>query len=115
MRKKYNLFIISRLYLKSYYEFLIKDTNITKSSEAYLLFMYSVKKMYGLETVEFCDAISKYGEKCVKHLEATPNTPKNKKRVSFEDRVRVVSVCEGYAQATQMLTRKYIMNGRVEG
>lgn len=114
MKKRYNLFIISRLYLKNYYKFIIDNTNIVKSSDAYLLFMYSVKKMYGLESIEFCDAISKYGEECIKYLEATPDTPKNKKRISFEDKIRVVSVCEGYAQATGILTRKYIKNSRMK-
>ena len=114
MRKRYNIFIISRLYLKRYYNFLIKETKIRKSSDAYTLFIYSVKKLYGLESVEYCRAIDKYGDGCVKYLEATPDTPQNRKKLSFEDRVRIVSVCEGYAQATGILSYKYIKNGRLE-
>lgn len=114
MKKKYNLFIVARLYLKGYYQFLIKNTNIRKSSDAYTLFMYSVKRLYELESVEYNDSVDKYGEECVKYLDKIPETPKNKKKVSFEDRVRIVSICEGYAKATNILTRKYITNSRIK-
>ena len=114
MRKRYNIFIISRLYLKRYYNFLIKETKIRKSSDAYTLFVYSVKRLHGLESVEYCNAIDRYGSQCIKYLEGTPDTPKNRKRLPFEDRVRIVSVCEGYAQATGILSYKYIMNGRLK-
>lgn len=114
MRKKYNIFIVSRLYLKDYYRFILNETNISKSSDAFSLFMYSMKKLYGLDSIEYCDAIDKYGDKCIEHLKKTEGTPKVRSKISFEDRVRIVSVCEGYAHATNILTHKYITNNRLK-
>lgn len=113
MGKRYNIFIISRLYVKRYYKFLIEETNIKKSDDALGLFMYSIKKVYGLDTVEYSKAIDRYGKKCIKYLQETPDTPKNKKNVPFEDKVRLVSVCEGYATMTDILSNKVIRNSRV--
>lgn len=112
MKKRYNIYIVSRLYLKNYYRFLLNETNVRKSSDAYDLFMYSIKKIHGLESVEYCGAISKYGNACIKALENTENTPKNKKNLPYEDKIRVVSLCEGYAQVTGLLSQKAILNGR---
>lgn len=113
MKKKYNIFIISRLYLKSYYKFLITETNITRTDDAYSLFMYSMKKLYGLEAIEYSSYIEKYGDKCISFLKNLPDTPKNKVRVSYEDRVRIINLCEGYAQLTGVLSAKVIANGRM--
>lgn len=113
MKKKYNIFIISRLYLKSFYNFLITETDIRSTKEAYSLFIYSVKKLYDLDTVEYSSAINEYGSACVEYLNNTPNTPVNKKKVPYEDKVRIVSVCEGYAQVTGLLTYRAINDGRV--
>lgn len=113
MRKKYNIFIVSRLYLKNYYKFLITETNIIKSDDAFSLFMYSMKKMYGLEAIEYSSYIDKYGDSCIEYLKNLPDTPKNKMRISYEDRVRIVSLCEGYAQLTGVLSNKVIANGRM--
>lgn len=114
MRKKYNIFLISRLYLKSYYNFILNRTNISKSSEAFSLFMYSIKSLYGLDTVEYCDAVSKYGDACIEYLKNVEGTPKVRDKMSFEDKVRLVNVCEGYALTIDVLTRKYIINGRLK-
>ena len=114
MRKKYNVFIIARLYLKRYYDFVVKHTSITKSADAYKLYLYSMKKLYGLETTEYCKCIETYGERCVQYLAETPDTPKVRKRIPYEDKVRLISICEGYAQITGMLTYRYIKNGRLE-
>lgn len=114
MRKKYNMFIISRLYLKSFYKFLVEKTNIRSSKESYNLFMYSIKKLYDLETVEYSESINKYGKDCIKYLSNTSGTPNNKENISYEDRVRLVSVCEGYVQATGLLTYNTIKNGRIK-
>lgn len=112
--KRYNIFVISRLYLKRYYSFLIKKTKVDKTSDAYTLFLYSIKKLHGLEPVEYSETIDRYGNECVKYLNSTPNTPKNKSKLSYEDRVKITSVCEGYAQITGILTHRYIKNSRVE-
>lgn len=114
MRKRYNIFIISRLYLRNYYKYIIENTDIVKEDEAYSLFIYSMKKLYDLDTVEYSNSIVKYGEECIEYLRNIPDTPKNKETLSFEDRVRLVSVCEGYAEATKILTRKVIKNGRLK-
>ena len=116
MDKTYNIFIISRLYLKNYYKFLVTKTDITDSDEAFSLFMYGMKKLYNLDTMEFSDSISKYGDKCVDILRKTKNTPKKKniQELSFEDRVRVVSVSEGYAKVIGLLTSEAIANSRMK-
>lgn len=115
MSKTYNIFIIARLYLKNYYKFLITNTDITDSEEAISLFMYGMKKIYGLDTVEFNASIGKYGAECIKALTKTKNTPKKKdiKDISFEDRVRIVSVGEGYAKVIGLLTTEAIKNSRI--
>lgn len=113
MGKKYNIFIISRLYLKSYYKFLITNTDITKTEDAYSLFMYSMKKLYGLEVFEYSSCIEKYGNECIEFLNSLPDTPRVKNKVPYEDKVKIVSVCEGYAQAVGILTREVIGNSRI--
>lgn len=115
MKKKYNIFIISRLYLKNYYKYLVNDTNVRKSDDAYSLFMYSIKKLYELDVIEYNSAIEKYGKECIEVLRNTPDTPKGKdlKSISFEDRIRIVSICEGYAKALGLLTYEAIVNGRL--
>lgn len=113
MRKKYNIFIISRLYLKSYYKFLITNTNIKKTEDAYSLFMYSMKKLYGLETYEYSSCIERYGDECIKFLNSTLDTPKVKNKIPYEDKVKIVSVCEGYAKAVGILTKEVIYNSRI--
>lgn len=114
MKAKYDIFIISRLYLKNYYRYLITDTVIKKSSDAYDLFMYSMKKLYNLEAVEYSSFIEKYGKECIEILSKTPNTPIDLKGISFEDSVRVMSVCEGYAKAIGLLTSEAINNSRIK-
>jgi hypothetical protein len=113
MKKKYNIFIISRLYLKNYYKYLISKTDIQKSSEAYDLFMYCMKKIYKLDAVEYSSVIDKYSTECIKELKCTKGTPRNIDILSFEDRVRVISVCEGYAKAIGLLTTETIKNSRI--
>lgn len=113
MKKKYNIFIISRLYLKNYYKYLISKTDIQKSSEAYNLFMYCMKKIYKLDAVEYSTVIDKYSDECINELKSTKGTPKDIDIISFEDKVRVISVCEGYAKAIGLLTTETINNSRV--
>ena len=115
MNKTYNIFIISRLYLKSYYKFLITKTNITNFKDAYTLFMYGMKKLYNLDTLEFNPCISEFGDECIEVLRKTKDTPKKKaiKELSFEDRVRIVSVSEGYAKVIGLLTDESIRNSRI--
>ena len=114
MKKKYNIFIISRLYLKNYYKYLITKTNIRKSSDAYELFMYCMKKIYGLDVIEYNSAIEKYGDECIAILKNTEDTPRDVKDISFEDSVRIISVCEGYAKAIGLLTTEVIRNSRIK-
>ena len=116
MKKKYNIFIISRLYLKKYHKFLINNTDIESTEDAYSLFIYSMKKIYGLDTIEFSSCIMKYGEDCIKFIRETKDAPdaKDLNCMSFEDKVRVVSVCEGYAQAIGILSEEFISNSRVQ-
>lgn len=113
MRKKYDIFIISRVYLRGYYNYLIKNTDINSTKEAYSLFMYSMKKLFNLETFEYSTYICKYGDDCVDFLDKLPGTPTNKNNISYEDRVRVISICEGYAKAVGILTREVINNSRL--
>lgn len=113
MKKKHNIFITSRLYLKNYYKYLISRTDIQKSDDAYDLFMYSMKKIYNLDAVEYSSAIEKYGEECIKALKETEGVPKVTNSVSFEDRVRLISVCEGYAKAIGLFTSEAIKNSRI--
>ena len=114
IQEKYNVFLLSRLYLKDYYKFVVNETNVSKSSDILLLFMYSMKKLYNLETVEYCSAIGEYGDECVKYLESVPNTPKDRDSLSFEDKVKLVSVCEGYAHAMNILSKKCMISNRLK-
>lgn len=116
MKKAYNFFIISRLYLKNFYKFLIQKTDINNAEDAFSLFMYSMKKIYSLDTFEYSLSIEKYGDECIKILKSTKGTPTDKdiRNISFEDRVRVVSVCEGYASAIGLLTAETINNSRMK-
>lgn len=115
MGKKYNIFLVARLYLKNYYRFIVTKTKINKSDDAFTLFMYGMKKLYGIDTFEFGDVIKVYGESCIKTLKETEGVPYKKlKNASFEDRVKLVSVSEGYAKAIGLLTAEVIENSRVE-
>lgn len=104
MKKRYNIFIVSKLYLRQYYKFLINETNVRKVGDAYSLFMYSIKNLYKLDSCEYSPVIEKYGNKCIANLKETSNTPKNCDTFTFEEKVRLVSVCEGYISATGILS-----------
>jgi len=114
MKKKYNIFIISRLYLKNYYKYLIAETDIRETDDAFDLFMYSMKKIYDLDVIEYNGDIERYGDNCIEVLKNTEGTPKEVKDLSFEDRVKIVGVCEGYAQAIGLLTTETIRNSRID-
>lgn len=110
MYRKHDIFRLSRLYLKSYYKFLVSYTDIVSGDEAYSLFMYSIKKLLGLEAIEYNDSIDRYGDKCVEYLGGIEGTPSND--IDYFDKLNIVNVCEGYAKATGMLSSISIMNGR---
>ena len=114
MPKKYNIYIVARLYTKSFYKFLITETNVRSTNEANLLFVYSLKKMYGLDTIEYCSAINKYGGSCIECLSNVKGTPKNKEKVPYEDKVKLVSVCEVFVNVTGLLSYKAISGRRAK-
>lgn len=113
--KRYNIFVIARLYFRRYFEFLIKNTNINKQGDAINLFIYSLKRLYGVDAVEYSEAIAKYGDSCIKYLGSTPKTPKVPLRVMFEDKIRIISICEGYAKISGLLSARSIKCGREGG
>lgn len=114
MIKKHNIFMISRLYVRNFYKFVIENTNITDTEEAYGLFMYCMKKLYNLDTIEFNNSIEYYSERCIEYLGSLPNTPINKDRIPYEDRVRTISICGAYIVATDILSNNFLVTGRLE-
>ena len=57
MRKKYNIFIISRLYVKNFYRFLVEETEIKTVKSGKRLFMWGIRKIYGMEATDWSRTI----------------------------------------------------------
>lgn len=93
---KYNYNSLARTYVRGFYKFIVEYTNIWDREEAYILFRYSLKKVYGMEASEINEAVLQYGDQCINYLKDLPDTPKNINKISFEERVHLFDYCETY-------------------
>lgn len=93
---KYNYNSLARTYVRGFYKFILERTNISKKEDAYILFRYSLKKVYGIEASEINGAVLQYGDKCIEYLSNLPDTPRNVSKISFEERVHLFDYCETY-------------------
>lgn len=87
---------LARQYVLGYNKFLEKYPCINDLSESYNLFMYSMKKVYNLEAVEYNDYIRNYGNDCIDYLSKLPNTPKRKDSIGLLDRCALMDLCSFY-------------------
>lgn len=99
---KYDLRDIALIYAKGFNEFL-NSVKVLSKDEAYLLFSYSIKKLYDLETSEYNDVIGMYGERCVDFLSQLDGVPKRKDKLSFKDRCAVIDFSRGYWVASDVI------------
>lgn len=109
--RKYNIFEVSSRYCRSYYKFLTRNTKVRSSREAKELFLYGMKKICNLDNSEWNKSIDRYGEDCINYLRGMEIIPRIEE-LSFEDRVKVVSVCEMYMDVTGLISYLRIQNGR---
>lgn len=100
---KYNYNELARTYVKGFYKFLIQCTNIWDKEEAYILFRYSMHKLYDLEVNEISGSVLIYGDTCVEYLKNLKRTPKDISKISWEDRVHLFNYCETYLVTINIL------------
>lgn len=100
---KYNYNDLARTYVRGFYKFILEYTDIKNRTEAYLLFRYSLKKIFNIEVSEINEAVLKYGDRCVSYLKSLKGTPKSVENISFEDRVHLFDYCEIYLVTINML------------
>jgi len=111
---RHNMNIMARTYLKQYYRFLTRFTNIVTSIEAYSLYKYAIKTLYGIEVTEYSENINKYGEDAVDYLSRVCISRKEIDELSYEERIAIVNLCEAYSVLGDVLTYKSIKNGKLE-
>lgn len=100
---KYNYNDLARTYVRGFYKFVVGYTNITNRVEAYVLFRYSLKKIYGMDPSEMNKAVLEYGDECVAYLKNLKGVPQKVDKISFEDRVHLFDYCETYLVSINML------------
>lgn len=110
---EYNVHVLARTYVKGFYKFITEHTTIKSSQEAYNLLMYAVKKLYGLESIEYSTSIEKYGSSCIKYLSKLKGTVKKPKNVDRDMASSIVDLCGAYAVTMDLLIAKHISNGRI--
>lgn len=109
---KYDILQVARKYVKSLFEFIIKKTNIMDCDEAMSLLLYCVKKIYLLDPIELSESTFTYGNECISYLNRLEEVPKNPVRVNYEDRVKLVYLCELYAEVSGIFASDTIEEGR---
>lgn len=100
---KYNYNELARTYVKGFYKFIVGYTNISNKEDAYILFRYSLRRLYGLEANEVNEAVLEYGDKCIEYLRNLKGTPKNIFKISWIDRVHLFDYCETYLVTINIL------------
>lgn len=68
----------------------INETN------AFELFLYSMKSLYNLEVSEYNLEIRKYGERCIKCLGKVKGIPKELRTATLEERMNLIKCCKVY-------------------
>lgn len=106
--------MLARTYVKGYYNFVVRYTNILSQERAYLLFEYAIKSLYNLETCISTGDTLRFGKDCIDYLSKLKNTPRNCEEINFEDRVHLVDYCSMYFLAVGLVSRRSIENARVQ-
>lgn len=100
----YNLKKVVSIYVKRYYEYLKKVNLLNECSEAlYDLFSYTIKNIYALPACESNYFIDQYGEDCINYLKKSKGVPKRVKRLSVNDRLSIVTMCNSYFVAVKVV------------
>lgn len=113
MGKKWDINMLARTYVKGYYDFVVKYTNILSQERAYMLFEYAIKSLYGLEICNSNKDIIRFGDDCINYLSKLKNTPTKCDEIKFEDRVHLVDYCSMYFLAVGLISRRSIQNARI--
>lgn len=97
---KYSVFDIARTYCEEY-EKLTAGYNLLDNDNGYGLFSYCIKAIYGIETNEYSTDIHRYSKHCIRELSKLSGVPKRIDKMSFDEKLAVVNVCQGmYASLT---------------
>lgn len=105
----YNLKKLSVTYVRGFREFVkIKEVSDWTPEQQYNLFSYSLSKLYGLESAAYARGTSKYGRSCVKYLSVLKSTPKHIDKISFAEKVQLLSLSQAYFVTT------FLMKGKKE-
>lgn len=99
---KYFLKDIALVYTRGFNDFL-NSVKMLDKDEAYLLFSYSIKKIYGIETSEFNSVISEYGERCINYLSNLKGVPKKDDKLSLKEKLSIADFCCGYWVASDII------------
>lgn len=105
----YNLSKLSVSYVKAFKNY-VKETNLSDWSnpQQYNLFSYAMCRLYFLESSVYSKGTSKYGRSCEKYLRELKHTPKHRDKISFGDRVSLLSLSQAY------FVSEYLMEGMKE-
>ena len=103
----YNLKKLSATYVKGFKKY-ASERGIDKWSQEdlYNLFAYSLNRLYGLEASSYGKGISRYGKSCTKYLGEMKCTPNHPDKVSFSDKVSLISMAQSYYAANLLLKGK---------
>lgn len=110
----YNVNRVSVAYVKAFQRFLEENKLDDWSNEQkYNLLSYSLSRLYGLESAVYTVGISEYGEDCICFLGALKRTPKHRDKITFGDRVSIVSLSQAYFVADFLIKgmKRGVTNG----
>ena len=92
----YNMHVLARVYSKEFCRFLKRHKMKINETNAFELFVYSMKRLYDLETTEYNLEIRKYGERCINHLSKVKGIPKELRNATLEERINLIKCCKVY-------------------
>lgn len=113
----YDLKKLSVAYVRGFKNY-IKEADLTdwSNEQQYNLFSYALCRLYFLESAYYSKGTSRYGRSCEKYLRELKHTPKHKDKISFADRVSLLSLSQAYfvSEFIAKGMREVVVNGSQE-
>lgn len=104
---KYSVFDLARKYCEAYKNVII-GYNLTDNDNGYGLFSFCIKSIYGVETNEYSADIFKYSKHCIRKLSTLSGVPKRVDKLSFEERLAIVNICQGMYASLTIVERGFV-------
>lgn len=110
----YSIKGIVEKYVKEFIKFIeINNLSDVGGEDLSELFSYGVRVIYDIPYFKHNFYVDRYGDNCVKFLKKVKGVPKKSKRLSIEDKVNIVTMCNSYFLAVEILGENKGLKGCV--